>query len=518
MNHFLSGILKLALLEGQAATLVTDRLLGERFVKGRRWAFVVFAALATFAWCNYGAFRGNGQLVHQWEQFHFYLGAKYIEEVGNFDLYKAVLLADRESARALVGLTTTRDLHTFEVIPVEQALEDAPRVRARFTDARWEELKRDWELLLRTPASWPNILNDHGNTSSPAWALLAHPLAELFSPTRAAQVFFACLDFALLIGLWWFAFRTFGTQLAAVALTVFASVPIWFDYLAGSFLRQDWTFAIGMALCFLHKKRYATAGAFFGFAVATKLFPLFFGVALLLRALLEVVRERKVPSRYVRFGVGALSCLATCILLSSAMFGGPKVWREYKERIDVTRGEKFYANQYSLRTVFLQVATSSPAQFLSWPFAPAAIHQGAPQVKLSDFRVRFFLVQMLFTLLVALTLARADDVSAFAMGPLLVFTWVVVNMYYWNMLGFLALGLARRKDRSSFFALLGLHAILALFYLYQHTNHGYAEGYFVALLLCIGLVGFAAAEVVVLWRERFFPAMLLRPKPPSPPP
>ncbi len=509
MNHFISGIIKIALLEGSCAAILFDRLMGDRYQKARRIAFVLFAALATFAWCNYGAFRGNGWIIHHWEQFHFYLGAKYLEEVGHFDLYKAVILADRESARALDGLATTRDLHTFEVIPVSKALEDASRVRAKFSDERWEEFKADWRAMLKTPADWRRVLMDHGNTSSPAWALIAKPIAELLPPTHATQVFLAWIDFALLIVLWWFAFRTFETKVAAIGLTIFASVPIWFDYLAGSFLRQDWTFAIGMAICFLHRKRYATAGAFFGYAVATKLFPLFFGVALLIRAVIEVVRERKIPVRYVRFGVGALASLAVIATLASAVFG-PRAWLEYKQRIDVTRAEKFYSNQYSLRTVFLQIAASPAGELLSRPFAPAQINQGRADVDIADYRVPFLLVQLLFTLLVALTLARADDVSAFAMGPFLVFTWLVVNMYYWNMLGFLALGLARRPERPPLFALFGLHAILALFYLYQHTNHGYAEGYFVALLMSIGLIAFGAAEALALRREGF---SLLSPSP-----
>ena len=123
----------------------------------------------------------------------------------------------------------------------------------------------------------------------------------------------------------------------------------------------------------------------------------------------------------------------------------------------------------------------------------------------------FKLAQLLFTLLVFVLVLRADDISAFTLGPLLVFAWLVVNAYYWNMLGFLALGLALRRERASFGALLGLHAILALFYLYEHTNHGYAEGYFVALLFGAFTVAFAAAEAVAAWRSRQTAAVVTGP-------
>jgi hypothetical protein len=150
LNHFIQGILKITLIEAQMALLLIDRVLADdRYPRARRNAFIVLATLMVFAWCNFAGMRGGGSIVHGWEQFHFYLGAKYQKEVGWFDLYKAALIADRESAQALGGLRTIRDIHTFELITVEEALADAPRVRAKFSDARWAEFKADWLLMLK---------------------------------------------------------------------------------------------------------------------------------------------------------------------------------------------------------------------------------------------------------------------------------------------------------------------------------------------------------------------------------
>ena len=41
-----------------------------------------------------------------------------------------------------------------------------------------------------------------------------------------------------------------------------------------------------------------------------------------------------------------------------------------------------------------------------------------------------------------------NDIQAFTLGPLLVFIWLIVNMYYWNMLGFLALGDLKRHPEK----------------------------------------------------------------------
>lgn len=518
MNHFVAGIIKIALLEASLALLLIDRLVDGKWEKHRLWAARALTLLMVFAWCNFGTLRGNFTLVHHWEQFHFYLGAKYQSEVGWFDLYKAAILADRESTHLLDRMTETRDISTFEVVPVEKAMEDGPRVRAKFSDARWAEFKEDWRRMLATGAGgWDRILMDHGNSNSPAWALIAHPIAELLPIDNVNQTVIGCLDMILMAIMWWFIFKAFGQRAALLALFVWAAPPIVFDYLSGSFLRWDWMFCLGMAIVFMKKERWATAGAFFGFAVATKLFPLYFGVCLGIRALLVYQREKKLPVRYQRFAVGTVASGLAAVVLSSAMFGGFWAWKEYKQRIDVARDEKFYSIQYSVQTVYLQFTNSTVEEIAKggWLF-PSEIKQARNDVDIKNQSAGFFLVKLLFTLMVLVLLLRADDIQAFTLGPLLVFIWLVVNMYYWNMLGFLALGLFLRKERPALGALLGLHFIFMVYYLYVHLNRGFSEGYAVAVMLCVWLLTFAAFE----WRGvRGHLAELVGFKPaPAPPP
>ena len=520
MNHFVAGIIKIILLEGSLALLLIDRLVEGKWEKQRLWGARILTLLMVFAWCNFGLLRGNFGMVHEWEQFHFYLGAKYQQEVGWFNLYKAAILADRESTHTLDRMTQTRDITNFEVISVDQAMKDGPQVRAKFSDARWAEFKEDWRRMqISSPGiGFDRIMMDHGNSNSPAWALIAHPIAELFPIDRSNQTFIGLLDMFLMGIMWWFIWRSFGPRPTLVAVLIWAALPIVFDYLAGSFLRWDWLFCLGMAIVFMKREKWATAGAFFGFAVATKLFPVFFGVALGIRALLVYQREKKLAVRYRRFAVGAFASALTAVLLSSAMFGGFWAWKEYKQRIDVARDEKFYSIQYSLQTVYLQFTNSSAEELVKggWLF-PAEIKQARADVDINAQSSGFFLIKLLFTLLVVVLILRADDIQAFTLGPLLVLIWLIVNMYYWNMLGFLALGLFLRKERPALGALLGLHFILIVYYLYVHLNRGFSEGYAVAVMLCVWLITFAAFE----WRElkgQFAGLIGLRPPASAPPP
>ena len=491
MNHFIAGILRIVLLEAGVALILFARVIPrEDKPRSRKLdiAFLSLAALALFAWGNFGALRGGGGLVHRWEQYHFFFGSKYLREVGYFDLYKATILADREEDRILARATKTRDLTSFDEVPIDQAMADAAAVRARFSDQRWSEFKADWRTLSRGDSIWIQAITDHGNSASPAWAIFAAPIARLSGIGRGGQVLMGLLDIFLMAGLFAFLVATFGLRATSLTIWLWSMVPFSFDYLAGSFLRWDWLFALGLCFCFWQRKRPLIAGICLGYAVASKLFPLFFGVALLFQALWALARTRKLDLRIVRFGAGAAAAMVVLVLLSSAMFGGPSIWRAYAQRIEVAQREKFYSNQYSFKTVFLQFAASSARELEDGLVIPGEIKQGRNDVDISQYQGAYLICQLLLTALVALSLGRASELEALAAGPLLVFIWLTVNAYYWNMLALpgLVWGVRALAGRRGFLApLVFLHVALAGFYLFQHFNRGYAEGYAGGLCLLL---------------------------------
>jgi len=146
-------------------------------------------------WVAAGVGTGRSLLIHQWEQFHFYLGAKYQAEVGWFNLYKAVIIADRETINTLANLPTTRELSTFETISVADALKDADAVKSRFSPQRWQEFRADWvQMSGLWRIDWTRIINDHGNSNSPAWSIIAAPLTRLTPLTLKGQAALGWLD------------------------------------------------------------------------------------------------------------------------------------------------------------------------------------------------------------------------------------------------------------------------------------------------------------------------------------
>jgi hypothetical protein len=503
MSFFVAGILRIVILEASVALLIISRIVrGDDARSQRRLdiAFRVVAVLALFSWTNYGALRGDGGLVHPWEQYHFFFGSKYLPEIGYTNIYKATFLADREINGRLGHLQRTRNLETFDEESIDVAMQNADEVRAAFSDARWREFVDDWRTLASRGANWSLIMADHGNSASPAWAIFAAPIARVVGIGEGGQKLMGLVDPLLMIVLFAFAFITFGTRPTCVMIVIWSMLPFCFDYLAGSLMRWDWLFALGMCLCFWRRGNPLTAGAFLGYAVASKIFPLFFGVALLIRGAWDLWRTRRIDRRLVRFCAGAAASLVVALVLSSAMFGGFNIWRKYEKRISVAQHERFYPNQYSFRTTFLQFDNSTPQEMWQGWMLPREIKYAHVEVEASRHPGAFLVWRVLMSLLLVVALAFADEIEALAIGPLFVFIWLVVNAYYWNMLALPALAWSAREQagkRDRLVPLVGLHLLLAWFYLYQHLNHGYSECYFVGFMMMLLIVAYS---VSASWR------------------
>jgi hypothetical protein len=466
-----------------------NEFMSARFGQRATLAGAVLALTVFTAWAGFGISNSKLRYVHTWEQFHFFMGAKYQNEIGSFNIYKATLLADRESTHMLGNIATVRDLTNFEEIPVAQALQNEAEVKARFTPERWAAFKDDWiKMSQQWPMDWGRAVMDHGNSNSPAWVLVAAPLTYLFPISPANTAILGFLDLALLFALFMAIWQVFGHRVASISLVVTCAQPFVFDYLVGSFLRWDWLFCLGIAACFLHKEKYKWAGGFFGFAVATKLFPLFFGISMLLKVANDYRVTKKIEKRHIEFASAAAGIGAVSVMLSSLFFGF-HTWVEYAQRIQVAQVEKFYTIQYSLKTVFLQFVASD-FNTLSQTFFPSQLAQALPNIDIKDYSIGFMLARLLFTGIIFILVKRATDVEAFLMGPFLVFTWLTVNMYYWNMLGLLTLGLMLRLTRhqSARGMLIAIMCMNMFFYFHQHLNRALTEGFIGSLSLTLILI------------------------------
>src|SRR6185369_6244813 len=248
----------------------------EAHARLRDRALAALGALAALTYVNFGFFHFSG-FIHDHEWTHYYLGAKYSDEVGYDRLYECLTTADVEDGlRRRAELRKIRNLRTNLIERTDDVLAHPERCTSHFSPQRWQEFRHDAAFFRgrQSPRRWDDLQVDHGYNATPVWNALGHVLANL-SPAGEGQLYaLALLDPAYLVAMiaviWW----AFGWRALCVALLVFATnFPSRFYWTGGSFLRWDWLFFLVAGICCLKKGRPALAGAALAYAAGLRVFP-----------------------------------------------------------------------------------------------------------------------------------------------------------------------------------------------------------------------------------------------------
>jgi hypothetical protein len=237
------------------------------------------AAVAAIAFVNFGFFHVHYRSpVHWWDAYHYFMGAKYLPELGYTRLYEATWLAGREMG-AFAGIREVRDLTTYALRDV--ATIDAAGVRARFAPARWAAFKRDLLVFGPRLTDWTRVLVDHGYNDPPPRALLLHALVRWVPATPLALALVTSLDYVVMLAAFLAVRRAFGDFPAALSFAFFTlNFFARFDFIGGSLLRWDWIAAVLLGVSALARGAGATAGVCLGYAVLARIFPVLFLVPL----------------------------------------------------------------------------------------------------------------------------------------------------------------------------------------------------------------------------------------------
>ncbi|MEZ5313735.1 MAG: hypothetical protein R2862_08850 [Thermoanaerobaculia bacterium] len=215
---------------------------------GRTAPWIAACGLAVLTYFNFGFFHFTNY-IHNWDTFHYYLGAKYFPELGHDGLYDCVTVADSRSAdpetRPRAAARTVRDLRSNELVPGERILEHPERCLDRFHGDRFASFSADlaWFRERESRDRW----DEHGGPR-----LQRDPrLDDRRDDLRESRSGDGPLDRPahragpplLLVGLAAVLIRGFGLRTATVALLVLATgFPSRFYWTGGSFLRWDWLF------------------------------------------------------------------------------------------------------------------------------------------------------------------------------------------------------------------------------------------------------------------------------------
>lgn len=292
----------------------------------RKIAVVLLSVLVFVSAANYMRW-GPEQLTERadaYDLIHYYLGAKYFDELGYYDLYPALALADHEAGAYSSKLKYYRAQEPgtgYEERPIVDAIERGREIREReFTPARWQTFSVDFLRLQREfkmgKRLWRILINDRGFNATPAWIMLFSPVAKIV-PVEYIKILCLMDVIFLAVGLLFIRWAYGNITVLWGLAFIFISYSFRWPVIGWAFFRYDWVCALLVALALIKKNHYFSAGVMTAFAGLSRLFPVIWLFGPAAKGLVNLVYSRDSSSRWNR----KLLLLAAGFLITVAVVG-----------------------------------------------------------------------------------------------------------------------------------------------------------------------------------------------------
>jgi hypothetical protein len=405
----------------------------------RRCVLVAVAATSLLAWPNFFNFHYY-QVVHVWEVFHYYMGAKYLPELGYTRLYTCAAAVDAEDG---IDLHTRlmRDLRDNRIVPAEVELQRSGECHARFSPQRWSAFQHDARFFRDAmgPEGWTGARNDHGFNGTPAWALLGGLLASLAPASWPQIIALTLLDGALLLGMLLVIDRGFGLEAACIAAGYWglnALSP--FGWTGGAFLRNDWLFWLLAGVAALRLRRPAVAGFALAYSTLLRIFPVCVLAGLGLKLLGDALEERSLRPLWRQGRLAAGATLAAVLFVGgpALVTGRASIWTEFAENSAKHLATET-VNLVGLPT-FLAYQPETRLELMTDPLLldPYAAWKEGLSAAGRDNRLVEWLATGAFALLLLLASRQNPDWVAAVLGLGLMPVMLTLSSYYYS--GFMA--------------------------------------------------------------------------------
>jgi hypothetical protein len=391
---------------------------------------LALAAASLFGWWNFLHFHYPGY-VHANNVYVYYFGSKYFRELGYSRLYECTAVADVEAGlRRRVARRRITNLETYALESTAPILADPGRCTRHFSAGRWSLFKRDlaWFRSRLPTERWEALQRDHGYNPTPAWGILGTLLASSgilgtllasSGPASTGQILaLTLLDPALALLMWGCVWWAFGREATCVALLYWGTnYPAEFGWTGGSYLRDDWLAATVIGLCLLRRGRMLGAGFLLGHATLLRVFPVLALLAIGLKALLEMGRERRLQlaPEHRRLVLGGLLALATVLPVSALVAGGFRPWLDFVHNARLhmdTPG----SNSMGLKTTLSYDSAARLEILQERDPDPGKAWKEARRRAFSKRRPAFFVLAVGFLALLVRALFRQEDWAAGVLG------------------------------------------------------------------------------------------------------
>ena len=380
--------------------------------------------------------------VHGWNWYHYWIGSKYHQELGYYEIYEQTVAAWKEMGSDPKNYPSARNQHTYKV---ERIKDGAPYVRNElWTDARWTEFKTDLQKLHPRQAKkkWRQCILDRGYNASPAWNTPAGWITNSLdvgnkNHLRLAKSFdlVALFAIALLLPL------AFGPTRSIAAIWIALGVANNPTRVLGSFIQYDWIVLVLGSIALIRVRKHGVGGFLLGAATALRIFPAVFFAAMVARALLDLLLTRRLPVWLPRLAAGFGLALLLGFGLGSSGPRGADSWVQWQSKISIhNHFHKSGDGRVGLNHIFtsLQGPTGKVVPRISQRFKNLEKTRAA----------RLALAAILLVLLAAACWNR-DELDCFVLAVAAMFVLTVSSRYYWSALGLLPLLGSRRGDRTS---------------------------------------------------------------------
>ncbi len=464
----------------------------------RRTLQLLMLALCLAATLNYG--RYGMKLIRDridvYDVIHYYLGPKYFDELGYFDLYAACIIADEEAGKYFKPAPPTyqhQDINGYEIRPYRAALERTDEIKSKFEGDRWDGFVHDFTTLQREfygleKKYWYQLINDHGFNGTPGWSGYAAPIVNLVD---ADQVKLICyIDIGLLlvaIGVAWWAFG--GWSAAFLFFFILTTYSTRWPTISWAIMRYDYAAALIMAVSFVKKGRPLLAGIFAGHTAAMRIFPatFFFGPGV--QGAWKALRHRKLDMFAVLFFVGVVGWVGALQLNFAAQFGGEHIAQHWKGMTDHMEPENL-----SSRRLGMAIALAYRGE-IDEPWSFKRIDRVERQEPIRKG------IALVVLLALGWALRKCDRAEAYAMGFIAFFALATASYYYFIVRAPLILvhahGAKKPRHLIALVWLLGIELFANLAQQFLGGNRIFVVGWmgWTLLAYCIGMIA------VLIWES-----------------
>lgn len=334
--HFFKSLIA----QGAIALIFFYRLVDLKILLKGRLALaglLVFLSVASIGgYFNFGYFPKFDSFMNPHDFFHYYLGSKYSEEVGYFDIYRCVLIADSETG-GLYRHKKIRNMNDYSWTPVEQVYNNQKKYKALFSEQRWKEFQGDVKYFKEKLGHhrFQSTLKDKGYNATPVWNTVANFITNHISTSnKAGMNFLISLDLILLSIMLMSVYFAFGWRTALfILILVGTGFPMAFTHIRGAFLRLDWVTMIVIGISMIKLGRYKTAGALMAYAAMARIFPIVFVFGLGVKMIYKLWFTKKIEKEYIFFFASFLAISFILVTSSITTENAIDLWQEFLTKV-----------------------------------------------------------------------------------------------------------------------------------------------------------------------------------------